>query len=869
MKRLFRYLRARRFDDQINAEMEGHLNEMIEELRAAGLPPEQARSRALCEFGNRARLAEECRDEWAFASLAEISRDLRYALRMLRRNPVFALVAVVCLSLGIGANTIIFSAIDRILLHPLPYAESDRLISVWSQAQSKSTEHMHVSAADFYDWRSQSRAFKSLAAFASWPMNLTNVDEPRRLQTELVSPDMFEVLRAEPQLGRTFLRGDEQQQNRAVVVLSHHLWRALGEPSIGAELTLNGSAANIIGVMPPGFDFPSPEVDAWVPLALSAENRANREGRWLQVIGRLAPGANLVTAQAEMNVVAHRIATAYPRTNKGLSVSLVPLQDEIVGKAKPVLWTLQGGTLLLLLVTCANIANLLLARSSSRAREIGMRAALGAGRARIVRQLMVESLVLATFGGGCGIALAAFGVRVLRTLAEPLLPRAAEIAVSASVLAVALAATLLTAGLFGLAPALHASCLDLRDQISAASRSTSWHADRKRGLLVSVEIAIAVVLLVGAGLLGASLTRLLSTPTGLRIDHLLTLRLTLSHSQYPTNQAQNAIFERILDRLGPLPGVVSAAAISDTPLGGNNPTFEFALDPSEPRPESPVRAGLRAISPGYFDVAGIALLRGRPFSAGDRAESPPLAIVNQTMARRSWPGVGDPTGRKVRLKEENRWMIVTAVVPDGKHMGLTSDEGPVVYIPYAQKTQDWMAWTTLLVRTAIEPLDLAPAIRRAIREVDKNQPVTEVGTLEQQLARSTATPRFTTTSMGLISGFSLLIAVIGVYGLLAYTVSQRIPELGIRLALGASPIQVSWLLLRQAMMRVIIGVGCGLLIAWWAASILESQLFGIRPNDPRVFAAVGAFLVIISALAVLAPALRAMTIDPSVALRAD
>ncbi len=393
MKRLLRYFRARQFETDLHAELQSHLDEKIDELVAEGMRPEEARGQALRGFGNRARVAETSREQWSFGSLDEIVQDLRYAARVLGKSPVFSTVAVLSLALGIGANTIIFSAVDHVLLRPLPYPGSGKLFMVWSRSAAHGAEPMQVSAADFYDWRTQSHAFERLTAYSSWPMNLTNVDEPRRLETQLVSANLFSTLSVDAQIGRTFLAGEDEEQSRAVVVISHHLWRALGESPriIGSELTLNGSQATVVGVMPASFAFPSAETDAWVPLSLSATNRANREGRWLKVIGRLRKNSGRGEAAAEMDVIAHRLAVAYPASNTGWSTTLTPLQEELVGKTRPILLTLQAGSLLLLLITCANLANLLLAKGASRAREMGVRAALGASRSRILRQLIVES----------------------------------------------------------------------------------------------------------------------------------------------------------------------------------------------------------------------------------------------------------------------------------------------------------------------------------------------------------------------------------------------------------------------------------------------------------------------------------------------
>ncbi len=871
MKRILRYLRSRRFESDLAAELKAHLDEKVDDLVADGLPPEQARAQAVREFGNRTRLAETCREQWAFAFLDATAPDVRYALRALRKSPVFTVVAVSSLALGIAANTVIFSAVDHVLVRSLPYPHADRLYVIWSLSEPHGAEPMHVSVADFYDWRAQSRCFASLAAYASWPMNLTGVDEPRRLQSQLVSANFFTALGAVAQVGRTFLPDEDQEQSPPVVVLSHHLWGSMGESPaiIGTRITLNGSEATVIGVMPADFVFPSVETDAWVPLSLNAANRANREGRWLKVIGRLASRSNAREAAVEMDIITRRLAAAYPKTNTGWSAAVVPLQQEVVGAARPVLLTLQGGTLLLLLITCVNLANLLLARGASRSREIGLRAALGAGRVRILRQLLMESTLLAALGGSLGVALAGQGIAVARTFGAGIIPRAREMELSDPVVLFAVAVTLATVLVFGLVPALAVSRIDLRAQIGSAGRGAPRGDESKRGVLVAIEVGLATVLLVSAALLGESIVRLLAVPSGLRTDHALTARLTLSRSQYRTNAAQNAFFQDILERVRAIPGVISAGEISETPLQGNNPSFEFVIEgrtrlPSEP----PIQAGLRAISSGYFSAGGIPLLGGRDFEAGDGRDSLPVAIVNQTMAHRCWPGA-DPRGRRLRFKDEQRWITVVGVVADIKHMGLTADEGAVAYIPYPQKTQDWLCWTTLLVRTSGPPLDITPTLRLAVHTVDRNQPVAEIDTLESSLRRSTTMPRLTAVTIGVLSGCALLIAVIGVYGLLAYSFARRTPELGIRLALGASPFALSWLLLRNAAGRVFAGISGGLLLAWWVGRFLQTLLFGVHPHDPAIFAGVAGVLVLASAAAVLAPARRAMRMDPMTALRTE
>ena len=870
MRRIWRYFRARQFERELVAEMRAHIDEYAEELIAGGVPPDRAHSLALRKFGNTTQVLESCHEKWAYISFDEISQDLRHAARLIRRNPVFAMVAMLTLSLGIGANTVIFSAVDNVLLHSLPYPQADRLYAVWSHSRPGGAAPMHVSTADFYDWQTQSRDFESLAAYASWPMNLTNVEEPRRLVTQLVTANLFSTLGVPAEIGRTFSRDEDQEHSAPVIVISHQLWRALGESPrvIGSQLTLNGSSVTVIGVMPASFAFPSKETDAWVPLSMDAKNRANREGRWLSVIGRLERNTSLREAVGKLDVITARLAESFPATNAGWTASFVPLREELVGKSRPILLSLQACGLLLLLITCVNLANLLLAKGLSRGREIALRAALGAGRARIVRQLIIESMLLAVLAGIAGLGISTQGIAFLRSFGDGLIPRAETIHLSPSVVLFTLGVTFVTAMVFGMMPAFHTSRIDLREQLGSGNRGTSRNLERQRGLLIAIEIGLACVLLISTGLLAKSLRGLLSTSPGLRTDHMLTVQLTLPKSKYPASAQQSDALQQILQRVQNLPGVVAAAEVSDTPLKGNNPTFQFELEGlTRKSSDAPIQAGLRIISVGYLQTAGIPLESGRDVTVDDRSSTLPVAMINETLAHMYWPG-SDPVGRTLRLKEDQRWISVIGVVRDTKHMGLKDQEGPVVYIPYAQKSQDWLSWTTLLVRTAGQPLAFAPAVRNAIRSFDKDQPIAEIDTLDNSLSRSTAIPRFTTFTVGAISGFALLIAVVGVYGLLSYAVTQRTQELGIRLTM-ASPLRLFWMLLRQVMLRVLAGVSGGLLLAWWLAHWVESLLFDVRPHDPPTYIAVAVLLVLVSAAAVMVPARRAMKIDPAMALRAE
>jgi predicted permease len=677
MNWLRRLLQERRLDKQLDAELHFHFDAQVLENLRSGMTEQQARRAARLAFGEMQRVKEHCRESRGTMWIHSTWHDLLVALRRLRHDKLFAFVVSLTLALGIAANIVVFSAVEHVLLRALPYPHADKIFAIRALSPAHGDEPMQVSAADFYDWSSQSRAFVSMAAFGAWRMNLTNVEDPRPLKTELVSANLFSTLGVSPALGRTFLPEEDREKAPFVVVISHRLWRSLGQPAsvIGSRLTLNGSSATVIGVMPDSFAFPSRDIDVWTPPSLSARDRSNREGRWLQVIGRLAPGATRNDAASEMDVIASRLASAYPAADAGWRISILPLQDEIVGRARPILLTMQAAVVFLLLIACANLANLLLARAASRTREIATRAALGASRFRILRQLLVESLVLVSLGGAAGCFLAIQGVKLTRIYGEPFLPRAAEIHLSLPVMLVAVCAFIFTAVLFGLAPARHLSRADLGTHIGSQARSIARGYEKEKGVLISVEMALAAVLLVAAGLLDESLMRLLSTPTGYQTDHLLTLQLTLSKVRYPTSAAQQAFFNQVLTRVRNLPGVIAAGEISDTPMEGNSPTFEIALPGMSAHPaDQPMQAGMRVISPGFFSTAGIALLQGRDINDDDRADTMPVALVNESMAHRFWPGAPS-LGRQFRLKDEQRWLTVIGVVPDVKHMGVRENEG--------------------------------------------------------------------------------------------------------------------------------------------------------------------------------------------------
>jgi putative ABC transport system permease protein len=870
MRRLLWLFRRRQLEQDLHDELREHLVEKIDELTAQGYSSQEACEKARLRFGNPTRLAERTRDVWNFPTLAELWHDVRYAARVMRKSPGFTFVAVLSLALGVGANTIIFSALDHVLLRPLPYLSPEELVTVWSLNPTRGFEQSQVSPADFYDWQSQNKVFQALAAYTSWPVNLTNVAEPRRVESYLVTSRFFDVLGVSAERGRTFTPDEDQPGKEFTVVISHRLWNDLGAPEniIGRTITLNGSNGMVAGVMPASFGFPAREADVWMPLDLDAKNRANRDSKWLRVIGRLAPWIGSREAASNMEVIARQLAREYPATNAGWGVSLVGLRESMVWKTRTLMLTLQIAVAFLLLTTCANLANLLLARGSARSKEIALRAALGAGRMRILRQLAIESGLLAALGGAAGLALAYAGVATVRALGSGLIPRIEGAVIDGRVLLFTLAATCVTAMMFGLIPALHSSRVDLRRHVYSAGRGTARGVEGKRSFLVSAEIALASILLTGAFLLVESLANLNATDPGFRTGNILTMRIQLNRTKYPTNEKQITFFHRLSERVRNVPGIESAGFISDAPLGQNNMTFEFVIEGVPANPASPTQAAMRFVTPDYLSTMAIPLLAGRSFTPYDAVDAVPVAVINQTMAKRYWPGAS-PIGKRLRLKDQERWITVEGVVADIKHLGLQENEGPSVYVPHAQKTESWVLWMTLAAHTAGPPLDYVAPIRSQVLSMDKDQPLSQIAALDRTLAQSIAAPRLTTSIISGVSLLSLLMAIVGVYGVLAYTIAQRIPEIGIRMALGASHRQIFWLLLRHGLVRVGIGIGAGMIGAWALTGLLASLLFGVKPRDPVTFAAVALVLLAASLAAVSIPARRALGIDPATALRID
>jgi putative ABC transport system permease protein len=800
-------------------------------------------------------------------------QDLRYGVRVLLQQPGFTFIAVLTLALGIGANTAIFSVVNGVLLRPLPYAEPDQLAMVWLDNRRQGIRDDITSYPNFLDWRDKNSSFQAMAGVRNLTTNLTGVGEPEELRGAAVSPNFFQLMGVGPALGRGFVPEEEQPGKDKVVILSHGLWqqRFGGDPAIvNRTISLNGEPLTVVGVMPPGFEFPS-KATLWRPLAPNERLRAARGSFWLPVIGRLKPGVTRQQAQADMDLVAKQLEQQYPNINAGYGINVVPLHEQTVGNIRTALLVLLGAVAFVLLIACANVANLLLARAATRQREVAVRAALGADRFRLVRQLLTESVLLSVVGGVLGVLLAWWGVEMLLTLAPANLPRLNEIQLDWRVLGFTLGLSLLTGLIFGLAPALQTSHLELGEALKEGGRSGAGgrRAQRVRSVFIVAEVALALVLLAGAGLLIRSFWRLQQVNPGFRTDHVLTLQLTLPRTKYPEGAQAAAFFQRLQERLAALPGVESASAASSImlPKLANSSGFTIENRPPDPR-EQQLELPFDAVLPNYFQTLGVQLLRGRTFTAQDAQGQPEVAMVNESFAKRYFPNE-DPVGRRFTFGDGTnnpQWITIAGVVRDTKRQGLDQPIRIESWMPHAQAPSRSME---VVVRTAGDPLALTGAVRDAVWSLDRDLPIPRIQTLAQVLSESVAQRRLNMLLLTLFAAVALILAAVGIYGVMSYAVTQRTNEIGIRVALGAQSRDVLKLVVGQGMKLTLIGVGTGMILTLALMRLLASLLFGVSATDPLTFSVIAVLLIAVALLACYLPARRAAQVDPMIALRSE
>ena len=800
-------------------------------------------------------------------------RDLQYGVRSLVKSPGFTLVAVLALALGIGANTFIFSVVNALLIRPLPFPESDRITSVLVKDPESGELYSSHSLPNFQDLRDQNQVFEQVAALRMATQFLRSGDEPERVRGAYVSADLFPLLGVKPQIGRTFTR--EEEDSGRVMVLSHEFWqrRFNGDPNIlNQTLVMGSEPTTVLGVMPQGFKFPvsARELDFWMPLLASIPPamRGGRGAVYLGVFARVKPNVTLGQAQAEMNTLASRLATQYPEANTGFNLALVPSHERLVGNLRPALLVLLGAVGLVLLIACANVANLLLARASARQKEMAIRTAIGATRWQVVRQLLTESLLLSTIGGIAGSLLAFWAIELLAASNPANLPRVAEIGMDKSVLLFTLGLTTLTGLVAGLAPALQASRTDLNEALKDSMRESSGgiKRNRTRSALVVSEIALSLILLVGATLLFQSLRRLLDVSPGFNPENVLTADVSVSSKKYPEPERRAAFYHDALERIAALPGVDSVGVVYPLPLGGSFESFTFDIVGLPPFPPGQQPdAARRVISPNYFQAMGTPLLRGRVFGPQDQVKAQPVVIINESFERQYFPE--GAIGRQLIPGEGSKPIAreIVGVVGDIRHAGLDVDPEPEYYVPYQQTSVSSL--TVVTRTTGASPTGVAGGVREALRSVDREQPVYNVRPMTQLVDESIAQRRF---NLVLLAGFALLalvLASIGIYGVMSYSVAQRTREIGVRIALGAQSSDVLKLVLVQAVALTTAGVAIGLLGALALSRFLVSLLFQVKPTDPTTLIVVSTVLGLVALVACLVPARRAMKVDPLVALR--
>lgn len=896
---IFRVLRDRlraltgraRVEREIDSELRDHEDRLAERLEREGLAPEAARREAHRRLGDAVRLREAAYDVRGGGFVESLMHDVRYGWRTLRRNPGFTLAALLTLALGIGANSAIFSVASGVLLRPLPYPDPNRLAMVWmTNSRINLIEDWH-SFPNYWDYRSQNSTFDDLAVFNGTSRTVTDEGDPDRLIGAHSSAHLFDILGVRPIRGRVYIEAEDRPGANRVVVLSHGLWqRRFGgrDDAIGKRIQLSGVSTEIIGVMPDGFAFPTRETEFWIPTAPSDGNRQNRGSLWLQVIGRVKTGVTVAQAQADLERVNAGILERFPQ-QKGYGIYVRNYRDQIVGDVRPAILVLVGAVGFVLLIACTNVANLLLSRSATRERELALRAAIGAGRGRLVRQLLTESVLLGAIGGAAGLGLAWIGLHAILGSAPPDLPRLDAIALDGRVLAFTVVLSLVTGLLFGLVPALQLARANPGETLKDAARGSSGLGRSLRRGLVALEMALAVVLLVGAGLMLRSFDRLQRVDLGFRADHLFTARVGLWGQRYQPAQARVDFFAQLMDRLAAQPGVAGAAGVGTVFLSETPNSTNFSIEGrGDFPPEQAVEVPVDSVTPDYFRVMNIPLRRGRLFDSRDRRDFPPPApppipgspagppvpppdfnavvIINETMAKMFWKDE-DPLGKRIKYGQQNSqgpWMTIVGVVADTRRTGYDAVVRPETYLPHAQSPDSGL---TLVIRTQNDPAAFLPSLRSVVRGIDPGIAVQGGRAIEAELVEMTAQRRLNTMLLTVFGVCAALLAAIGIYGVIAYSVQQRTRELSVRMALGASARGILGLVLREGLSTSLLGLAIGLAAAFALSRSMASMLYDVPPGDPVTFATIAGIAALVALLANLVPALRAIRVDPVQALR--
>jgi putative ABC transport system permease protein len=857
-----------------------HIDERVAELVSGGMARRDAEFRARREFGNMTRIEEQSREVWQWPTVESVWADVKFAVRQMRKSPGFAAVVIVTLALGIGANTTVFSIVDAVMLRPLPYAQPQRLVEVQSREATAAIFSGAVSYPDFFDWRAQSHSFERLVSYDDTSLTLTGVERAAHLDGEVVSWDLLPLLGAAPELGHGF-RPEDEKLGARVVLISHALWvsRFGSDPAVaGRTVQLSGRTFTMIGVMPAGFRFPldAPKTDFWTTLALDNDGTpraatANRGSHSLAVIGRLKPGVTVAQADAEMQAIAARLAQQYPDTNtKHNSARVESELTALLGDTRTLLMVILGAVGLVLVIACGNVANLLLARARERERELAMRSALGANLARIARQMLVESVTLGVAGGVVGCALAFLATPAVLRLIGNSVPRAVDAGVNLPVLGFALLVALVSGVVFGLVPAVMAARGDLLSPLQSGGRGDIGGQHRLGSMVIVGQVALGIVLTAGAALLMTSFVKLAHSDEGFNPDHVLTLNFETPDSKYL--HTRPAFYREYFEKLRALPGVQTAAGTMLPPMTDNSAHLSFE-DPEHPvsKGQQP-NARVDVVSTDYFRTMGIPLVAGRDFSDGDTEDSPQVMIVTQAFARKYFPGE-NVLGKKLKpgagdgKPEGPAWRTIVGVVGDIRHAATEREMEPMYYLPASQLS----TWCCLYsaVRTGMDPMSLEPEVRSLVTSMDRDIPVTDAHTMRDLIGMQLAQPRFAMVLLGAFAGLALVLTVVGLYGVMAYSVARRTREIGVRLALGARRGAVLQMVMRQAAILVGAGMAIGLIATVASGSVLQSLLYGTGSRNPVVLAAVCCVVAVAGLVAAYVPAMRAAGVDPMVALRSE
>jgi len=799
-------------------------------------------------------------------------QDLRYGARMLLKKPGFTLIAVITLALGIGANTAIFSVVNAVLLRPLPYPEPDQLVRLYEKETDAAirSERLEVAPANFLDWQRQSRTLVEIGAWGQEEQALASQGQADPVVAAFVSANFFSILGVSPLQGRVFTSEEDNPDRDTVALLGYGLWqrRFGGDPNVvGQRVNLDGSRYTVVGIMPAGFQYPRGS-EIWTPLALNANQTQMREAHFLKVIARRQPDASLAQVRAEMETIADSLARQYPATNKNWTVNVVPLLEDEVGQVRTTMLLLMGAVGLVLLIACANVSSLLIARGATRRTEITIRSALGASRWRIVRQLLTESVLLAGLGGALGLLLALWGADVLLALSPSGIPRMQTARVDLYTLGFTLAVTVLAGLIFGMLPALQGAQINLHESLKEGGRGASAANRRIFGALVVSEIALALIVLAGAGLLLNSFLRLRRVEIGIQASNVLTVEVNLPSARYSGKdyKAQRLNFYgQVIERIRALPGVASVGAIDSLPLGGDQRGWTFRKEGQTLAPSERPVSGFQIATTDYFRAMGMQIRRGRAFTESDRDVSPQVAIVNESFARHFYPNE-DPLGQRIIIRNRPEASEIVGVVNDIRHFGPDKAPGPEMYVPYNQLV---VGAVPLVIRTKSEPEALIGAVRQEIRAVDREVAIGKVRTMTQMMSATLAERRFALLLLGGFAAVALSLAAIGIYGVMAYAVAQRTREIGIRMALGAQTSDVLRLIIKQGLSLALIGVATGLVGAFALTRLMTDLLFGVSATDPLTFIAIALFLTLIMLLACWIPARRATQVDPMTALRRE